>query len=79
MPEQAVKQSHDIDALMITIGAQAKAASRPLSIAGTDQKNRALLAMASAIEASRMRSLPLIGKMRLRRKAQALPLPSWTG
>ncbi|MGC4392289.1 glutamate-5-semialdehyde dehydrogenase [Agrobacterium sp. M50-1] len=53
MPEQAVKQSHDIDALMITIGAQAKAASRPLSIAGTDQKNRALLAMASAIEASR--------------------------
>ncbi|EHJ96787.1 MULTISPECIES: glutamate-5-semialdehyde dehydrogenase [Rhizobium/Agrobacterium group] len=53
MPEQAVKQSHDIDALMMTIGAQAKAASRPLSIAGTDQKNRALLAMASAIEASR--------------------------
>ncbi|TRA92655.1 glutamate-5-semialdehyde dehydrogenase [Agrobacterium salinitolerans] len=38
---------------MITIGAQAKAASRPLSIAGADQKNRALLAMASAIEASR--------------------------
>ncbi|MGN7957681.1 glutamate-5-semialdehyde dehydrogenase [Agrobacterium tumefaciens] len=53
MPEQAVKHSHDIDALMITIGAQAKAASRPLSIAGTDQKNRALLAMASAIEASK--------------------------
>ncbi|CUX39504.1 glutamate-5-semialdehyde dehydrogenase [Agrobacterium tumefaciens] len=53
MPEQAVKQSHDIDALMMTIGAQAKAASRPLSIAGTEQKNRALLAMASAIEASR--------------------------
>jgi glutamate-5-semialdehyde dehydrogenase len=53
MPEQAVKHSHDIDALMITTGAQAKAASRPLSIAGTDQKNRALLAMASAIEASK--------------------------
>ena len=52
MPEQAVKQSHDIDALMMTIGAQAKAASRPLSIAGADQKNRALLAMASAIETS---------------------------
>ncbi|WP_320201094.1 glutamate-5-semialdehyde dehydrogenase [Agrobacterium sp. rho-13.3] len=52
MPEQAVKQSHDIDALMMTIGAQAKAASRPLSIASPDQKNRALLAMASAIEAS---------------------------
>ena len=53
MPEQAVKQSHDIDTLMMIIGAQAKAASRPLSIAGTDQKNRALLAMASAIEASK--------------------------
>lgn len=53
MPEQAVKQSHDIDALMMSIGAQAKAASRPLSIASTDQKNRALLAMASAIEAAR--------------------------
>lgn len=52
MPEQAVKQSHDIETLMMTIGAQAKAASRPLSIASTDQKNRALLAMASAIEAS---------------------------
>ncbi|PZU70782.1 MAG: glutamate-5-semialdehyde dehydrogenase [Rhizobium sp.] len=38
---------------MMTIGAQAKAASRPLSIAGADQKNRALLAMASAIEASK--------------------------
>ncbi|SCX29465.1 glutamate-5-semialdehyde dehydrogenase [Agrobacterium rosae] len=52
MPEQAVKQSHDIETLMMTIGAQAKAASRPLSIASADQKNRALLAMASAIEAS---------------------------
>ncbi|POO54753.1 glutamate-5-semialdehyde dehydrogenase [Agrobacterium rosae] len=37
---------------MMSIGAQAKAASRPLSIASADQKNRALLAMASAIEAS---------------------------
>lgn len=62
MPEQAVKQSHDIDALMMTIGAQAKAASRPLSIAGTDQKNRALLAMASAIEASRETILAANGK-----------------
>ncbi|NTE87703.1 glutamate-5-semialdehyde dehydrogenase [Agrobacterium rubi] len=52
MPEQAVKQSHDIETLMMSIGAQAKAASRPLSIASADQKNRALLAMASAIEAS---------------------------
>lgn len=52
MPEQAVKQSQNIDALMMNIGAQAKAASRPLSIASTEQKNRALLAMASAIDAS---------------------------
>lgn len=57
MPEQAVKQSHDIETLMLSIGAQAKAASRPLSIASTDQKNRALLAMASAIEASEARIL----------------------
>jgi glutamate-5-semialdehyde dehydrogenase len=55
MPEQAVKQSHDLETLMMSIGAQAKAASRPLSIASADQKNRALLAMASAIEASRDR------------------------
>ncbi|MCM2434610.1 glutamate-5-semialdehyde dehydrogenase [Agrobacterium rosae] len=52
MPEQAVKQSHDIETLMMSIGAQAKAASRPLSIASPEQKNRALLAMASAIEAA---------------------------
>ena len=52
MPEQAVNQSLTIDALMQDIGAQAKAAARPLSIATTDQKNRALLAMASAIEAA---------------------------
>ncbi|QKW98567.1 glutamate-5-semialdehyde dehydrogenase [Agrobacterium sp. CGMCC 11546] len=47
---------------MMTIGAQAKAASRPLSIAGTDQKNRALLAMASAIEASKEAILAANGK-----------------
>ena len=52
MPDQAVEQSQSIDALMMNIGAQAKAASRPLSIASTAQKNRALLAMASAIDAS---------------------------
>lgn len=57
MPEQAVKQSHDIETLMMSIGAQAKAASRPLSIASTEQKNRALLAMASAIEASEAKIL----------------------
>jgi glutamate-5-semialdehyde dehydrogenase len=53
MPEQAVSRSLDIDGLMNTIGLQAKAAARPLSVASTDQKNRALLAMASAIEASK--------------------------
>ena len=52
MPDQAMKQSQSVDALMMNIGAQAKAASRPLSIASTAQKNRALLAMASAIDAS---------------------------
>jgi len=52
MPDQAVKQSQSVDALMMNIGAQAKAASRPLSIASTAKKNRALLAMASAIDAS---------------------------
>ncbi len=57
MPEQAVTQSHDIETLMMAIGAQAKAASRPLSIASADQKNRALLAMASAIEASKAKIL----------------------
>lgn len=52
MPDQAVKQSQSVDALMMNIGAQAKAASRPLSIASTAKKKRALLAMASAIDAS---------------------------
>ncbi len=52
MPDQAVKQSQSVDALMMNIGAQAKAASRPLSIASTAKKNRALLAMTSAIDAS---------------------------
>ncbi|MEJ8310749.1 glutamate-5-semialdehyde dehydrogenase [Agrobacterium larrymoorei] len=52
MPDQALEQSQSVDALMMNIGAQANAASRPLSIASTAQKNRALLAMASAIDAS---------------------------
>ncbi|TMV14288.1 glutamate-5-semialdehyde dehydrogenase [Rhizobium sp. Td3] len=38
---------------MTAIGTQAKAAARPLSIASTEQKNRALLAMAAAIEAAK--------------------------
>jgi glutamate-5-semialdehyde dehydrogenase len=39
----------DIKALMLTIGAQARAASQPLAIAPTPAKNAALLAMADAI------------------------------
>lgn len=41
--------ANDIAALMADMGARAKAASRPLSIATTEQKNAALLAMADAI------------------------------
>ncbi|MDP2734187.1 MAG: aldehyde dehydrogenase family protein, partial [Hoeflea sp.] len=43
----------DIAELMADIGRRAKAAARPLAIAGTDQKNAALKAMADAISAHR--------------------------
>jgi len=43
----------DIAELMAAIGRRAKAAARPLAIAGTDQKNAALKAMADAISAHR--------------------------
>jgi len=39
----------DITALMADIGRRAKAAARPLAMAGTEQKNQALAAMAQAI------------------------------
>ncbi|UNK38211.1 glutamate-5-semialdehyde dehydrogenase [Shinella sp. H4-D48] len=42
----------DIDALMDTIGRNARAAARPLSIASAEQKNRALEAMAAEILAN---------------------------
>ncbi|HLP67252.1 MAG TPA: glutamate-5-semialdehyde dehydrogenase [Rhizobium sp.] len=45
----AVATSDDIQALMLDIGSRAKAAARPLAIATTEQKNRALHAMAQAI------------------------------
>ncbi|RCW25821.1 glutamate-5-semialdehyde dehydrogenase [Ciceribacter lividus] len=45
----AVATSGDVQALMLDIGARAKAAARPLAIATTEQKNRALHAMAQAI------------------------------
>ncbi len=47
-----VSQTGGIDALMQDIGARAKAASRPLAMACTDAKNRALNAMADAILAA---------------------------
>ena len=47
-----VSQTGGIDALMQDIGARAKAASRPLAMASTDAKNRALNAMADAIIAA---------------------------
>jgi glutamate-5-semialdehyde dehydrogenase len=41
----------DVEALMAQIGANAKAAVRPLSVASTEQKNNALHAMADALDA----------------------------
>ncbi|WP_322989923.1 glutamate-5-semialdehyde dehydrogenase [Hoeflea sp.] len=49
MLEKTSSQS-DIAEVMADIGRRAKAAARPLAIAGTERKNRALEAMASAID-----------------------------
>ncbi|CAN7344715.1 glutamate-5-semialdehyde dehydrogenase [Rhizobium sp. LjRoot30] len=49
---EKVTQTLDIEALMNDIGAKAKAARRPLAIASTDAKNRALNAMADEIVAA---------------------------
>ncbi|QKV19996.1 glutamate-5-semialdehyde dehydrogenase [Oricola thermophila] len=49
MLTRADSNTTDIAALMADMGARAKAASRPLAIASTAQKNAALLAMAEAI------------------------------
>lgn len=43
----------DVKAYMAQVGQQARAASRHMARANTGVKNRALLAIASAIEASR--------------------------
>mgnify|MGYP000047095964 FL=1 len=51
MLTRAEINSQDIPALMADMGARARAASRPLAIATTAQKNAALAAMADAIEA----------------------------
>lgn len=44
---------NSIDALMAGIGAEARQAAHPLAVAGTEQKNAALNAMADAIEQAR--------------------------
>tara|TARA_R110002020_G_scaffold59673_3_gene162509 strand:+ start:134 stop:1417 length:1284 start_codon:yes stop_codon:yes gene_type:complete len=54
---EKTKSQTDITALMAEIGRRAKAAARPLAIAGTEQKNTALNAMADAISARRMEIL----------------------
>ena len=51
MLTRAEINSQDIPALMADMGARARAASRPLAIASTAQKDAALAAMADAIEA----------------------------
>ncbi|OLP42694.1 glutamate-5-semialdehyde dehydrogenase [Rhizobium oryziradicis] len=48
-----VAEANGIDALMQEIGKSAKAAARPLAMAPPEQKNKALLAMADALEASK--------------------------
>lgn len=50
---EKVAEANGIDALMQEIGANAKAAARPLAMAPPEQKNKALLAMADALEASK--------------------------
>ncbi|MBB4954954.1 glutamate-5-semialdehyde dehydrogenase [Agrobacterium vitis] len=50
---EKVTEANGIDALMQDIGAKAKAAARPLAMASPEQKNKALLAMADALEASK--------------------------
>jgi glutamate-5-semialdehyde dehydrogenase len=52
-PLKTVEGSDQIAATMREIGQQAKAAARVLALASTDQKNRALGAMAAAIRGSR--------------------------
>ncbi|WP_309082663.1 glutamate-5-semialdehyde dehydrogenase [Chelativorans sp.] len=49
---QARERTGEISALMAELGRRARAAARPLAVASTDQKNKALAAMADALEAS---------------------------
>jgi glutamate-5-semialdehyde dehydrogenase len=50
---EKVTEANGIDALMQDIGTRAKAAARPLAMASPEQKNKALLAMADALETSK--------------------------
>ena len=52
-PLKTIEGSGDIAAVMREIGQRAKAAARVLAVASTEQKNRALAGMASAIRASK--------------------------
>ncbi|MFY8099351.1 MAG: gamma-glutamyl-phosphate reductase, partial [Allorhizobium sp.] len=44
-----VSNQNSVDGLMLDIGRRARAAARPLAIASTESKNKALLAMADAL------------------------------
>lgn len=48
----AVSNQNSVEGLMLDIGRRARAAARPLAIASTDAKNKALLAMADALVAA---------------------------
>jgi glutamate-5-semialdehyde dehydrogenase len=47
-----VSNQNSVEGLMLDIGRRARAAARPLAIASTDAKNKALLAMADALTAA---------------------------
>jgi glutamate-5-semialdehyde dehydrogenase len=51
-PLKAVRSAGDLNATMLTLGRQARAAARVLALASSAQKNRALAAMAKALRAS---------------------------
>jgi glutamate-5-semialdehyde dehydrogenase len=51
-PLKAVRSAGDLNATMLTLGRQARAAARVLALASSAQKNRALATMAKALRAS---------------------------
>lgn len=50
-PLKSIEPTGDIDAILRTLGRQARAAARTLALAPAEQKNRALAAMAQAVRA----------------------------